>query len=72
MYDSLGKTMLAVAAVKLTLAPAAGVTTLGIFLYAASRFPFSRETVVASLFDVCPSENGKLWGFKNSGDKLHF
>ena len=58
MYDSLGKTMLAVAAVKLTLAPAAGVTTLGIFLYAASRFPFNWETVLASLFDGCSSEKG--------------
>ena len=68
MYDSLGKTMLAVAAVKLTLAPAAGVTTLGIFLYAASRFPFSRETVVASLFDVCRAEMVNYGILKISGD----
>ena len=54
MYESLGKTTLAVAAVKLTLAPlTAAVTTLGIFLYAISRFPFNCEAVLASLFDVC-------------------
>ena len=53
-YDSLDKTTLAVAAVKLMLAPAAAETTLGIFLYAASRLPSSCETELASLFDDCP------------------
>ena len=41
MYDSLVKTMLAVAAVKLTMLVPPLVSTLGIFLYAASRAPFS-------------------------------
>ena len=42
------------AAVKLMLAPAPAETTLGILLYAASRFPFNCETELASLFDDCP------------------
>ena len=41
MYDSLVKMMLAVAAVKLTMLVPPLVSTLGIFLYAASRVPFS-------------------------------
>ena len=53
-YDSLDKTTLAVAAVKLMLAPTAAETTFGIFLYAASRLPSSCETELASLFDDCP------------------
>ena len=59
--------MLAVAAVKLTLAPPA-VTTLGIFLYAASRFPFNWETVLASLFDVCIQDKSTSLCFTYSSE----